>query len=204
MRRLAAAVALAGAFSAAAFAEGRYAQAFPKEPALPYLAVDKPLESKYKFDELLAFLEKNSAGKNGSASRGRIVFEKAQCLKCHKYGAAGEGVGPDLSQISKRFKRCDTLEAMIYPSKAISDQYRSTQVVTKQGRTFLGLASAPQDGVITILLQDGSKATVKVSEIDQKFDSLISVMPEQLLDPLTKEEIADLFAFLESDPGPGK
>jgi hypothetical protein len=28
----------------------------------------------------------------------------------------------------------------------------------------------------------------------------VSVMPEKLLDPLTKAEIADLFAFLESEP----
>ena len=41
---------------------------------------------------------------------------------------------------------------------------------------------------------------IKVSDIDQRFDSLVSVMPEQLLDPLTKQEIADLFAYLESDP----
>jgi putative heme-binding domain-containing protein len=187
-----------------------YGQAFPKEPPLPDAGAVTST-SKYKFDELLAYLT-DGEGKKGDAVKGRLVFEKAQCVKCHKYGAAGEGVGPDLSEISKRFKRFDTLEAIIYPSKAISDQYRSTQIVTKQGRTYLGLASAPQDGVITILLQDGSKATVKVSEIDQKFDSLISVMPEQLLDALTKEEIADLFAFLESDPaavtgagaGPGK
>jgi hypothetical protein len=28
----------------------------------------------------------------------------------------------------------------------------------------------------------------------------VSVMPERLLDELTKQEIADLFAFLESEP----
>jgi putative heme-binding domain-containing protein len=175
-----------------------YAQAFPKEPPLPDAGAVTST-SKYKFDELLAYLTEGE-GKKGDVKRGKMVFEKAQCIKCHKYGTEGEGVGPDLTMISKRFKRFDTLEAIIYPSKVISDQYRSTQIVTKQGRTFLGLASAPQDGVITILLQDGSKTTVKVSDIADKFDSLISVMPEQLLDPLNKQEIADLFAFLESTP----
>jgi putative heme-binding domain-containing protein len=175
-----------------------YGQAFPKEPPLPD-AGTATSTSKYKFDELLVYLT-DGPGKKGDVAKGRKVFEKAQCIKCHKYGTEGEGVGPDLTMISKRFKRFDTLEAIIYPSKAISDQYRSTQIVTRQGRTFLGLASAPQDGVITILLQDGSKTTVKVADIDMKFDSLISVMPEQLLDTLTKEEIADLFAFLESTP----
>jgi hypothetical protein len=60
-----------------------FAQTFPKEPALPDVAADKPVVSKYKFEELLTFLEKDPVGRSGDASRGRVVFEKAQCLKCH-------------------------------------------------------------------------------------------------------------------------
>jgi putative heme-binding domain-containing protein len=176
-----------------------YAQAFPKEPALPNITADKPQESKYKFDDLLSYLEKNAAGKNGTASRGRIVFEKAQCIKCHKYGQIGEGLGPDLTTVSKRFKRSDILESIIYPSKVISDQYRSSLILTKSGQRYDGLA-APQGDLVTILLSDGSKVTLKRDEIDQQYASLVSVMPERLLDTLTKEEIADLFSFLESEP----
>ena len=47
----------------------------------------------------------------------------------------------------------------------------------------------------------GSKLTLKKDDVEQQFVSLVSVMPERLLDPLTKQEIADLFAFLESEPG---
>jgi putative heme-binding domain-containing protein len=176
-----------------------YTQAFPKEPALPNLATDKPPESKYKFEDLLAFLDKSPAGKNGSAARGRVVFEKAQCLKCHKYGKDGEGIGPDLTTVSKRFKRVDILESIIYPSKVISDQYRSSLIITKKGQRLDGLA-APQGDVVTVLLSDGSKVTIKKDDIDQQFASLVSVMPERLLDVLTKNEIADLFAYMESEP----
>jgi putative heme-binding domain-containing protein len=168
---------------------------------LPDVASDKPPESKYKYADLLAFLEKDPAAKKGSPARGRIVFERAQCLKCHKYGKDGEGVGPDLTAVSKRFKRADILESIIYPSKVISDQYRSTFIVTRKGQQFNGLA-APQGDSVTVLQSDGSKVTLKKDEIEQQFASLISVMPERLLDPLTKEEIADLFAFLESEAKP--
>jgi putative heme-binding domain-containing protein len=176
-----------------------FGQAFPKEPALPDVVSDKPPESKYKFEELLAFLEKDPAGRTGDPARGRTVFEKAQCLKCHKFGTEGEGIGPDLTTLSKRFKRADTLESIIYPSKVISDQYRSTLIVTKKGQQILGLA-APQGDTVTVLQSDGTKVTLRKDEIEQQFASLISVMPERLLDPLTREEIADLFVFLESEP----
>jgi len=45
-----------------------------------------------------------------------------------------------------------------------------------------------------------NKVTLRKKDIDQQYASLTSVMPEKLLDALTKKEIADLFAFLESEP----
>jgi putative heme-binding domain-containing protein len=176
-----------------------YAQTFPKELALPDVASNKPAESKYKYDDLLAFLEKDPAGQKGDVERGKAVFTKAQCIKCHKYGKEGEGIGPDLSTVSKRFKRQDILESIYYPSKVISDQYRSSVIVTKKGVQFTGLA-APVGDTVTVLQNDGTKVTLKKDEIDQQFASLTSVMPELLLDLLSKEEIADLFAYLESEP----
>jgi len=176
-----------------------FAQTFPREPALPNLVADKPAESRYKFDELLAFLEKDPAGKKGDPARGRLAFEKGQCIKCHKFGKEGEGIGPDLTTLSKRFKRIDTLESLFFPSKVISDQYRSTTIETRNGQRINGLM-APQGDMVTILQSDGSKITLKKAEIEQQFASLVSVMPEKLLDQLTKQEIADLFAFLESEP----
>ena len=44
------------------------------------------------------------------------------------------------------------------------------------------------------------KVTLKKDEIEQQIASLVSVMPEKLLDTLTKQEIAELFAFMESEP----
>jgi len=177
-----------------------FGQTFPQEPPLPDAVLLASSDSRYKFDELRDFLEKDPSGTKGNAERGRVVFEKAQCLKCHKYGAAGEGVGPDLTTLSKRFKRIDTLESLFYPSRVISDQYRSTTIVMKNGQQFSGLA-APQGDVVSILLSDGTKMTVKKDDIEQQFASLVSVMPDKLIDQLTKEEIADLFAYLESEPG---
>jgi putative heme-binding domain-containing protein len=174
-----------------------FSQAFPREPALPDAAGDKASVSRYRFEELASFLE--GEGKNGDPTRGRLIFEKAQCLKCHKYGKEGEGIGPDLTTLSKRFKRHDVLESIYYPSKVISDQYRSTMILTKKGAQVVGLA-APQGDRVTVLQSDGTKLTLKKDDIERQVASLISVMPEKLLDPLTRREIADLFAFLESEP----
>jgi hypothetical protein len=81
----------------------------------------------------------------------------------------------------------------------ISDQSRSTVLVTTRGQQFTGLA-APMGGTVTLLQSDGTKVVLNAGDIEQQYASLVSVMPEKLLDVLTKDEIADLFAFLESEP----
>ena len=60
------------------------------------------------------------------------------------------------------------------------------------------MASAQGD-VVTLLLSDATKVSLRKDEIESQFSSLISVMPEKLLDELTLPEIADLFAFMETD-----
>ena len=65
--------------------------------------------------------------------------------------------------------------------------------------TITGLA-APQGGMITVLQLDGTKVVLKEGDIDIRVASTISPMPEKLLDELTKAQIADLFAYLESEP----
>jgi putative heme-binding domain-containing protein len=176
-----------------------YSQAFPTAPALEIKSAVSTPEGKYKFGELLDYLTKDASGQKGDVVRGKLIFTKAQCVKCHKFGSEGEGVGPDLTTLSKRFKRSDTLESIIFPSKVISDQYRSTTIQTKKGVRIDGLA-ATQGDVVTVLVSDGSKVTLRKDEIEGQYASLTSVMPENLLDPLSRQEIADLFSYLESEP----
>jgi putative heme-binding domain-containing protein len=173
-----------------------FSQCFPREPRLVSSVAATATPSRYSFEELCMYLETNQHA--GDKARGRLVFEKAQCIKCHRFGSLGEGIGPDLTTVSKRFQRRDILESIVYPSKTISDQYRSTTILTKKGLRLDGLA-APQGDCISLLQSDGSKLTVARSDVEQQFASLVSVMPERLLDALTKQEIADLFVFLESD-----
>src|SRR5262249_42888834 len=143
-----------------------FGQVFPKEPALADLN-DESTPSKYDYKDLLTYLT-TGEGKKGNAERGKKVFEKASCLKCHKFGKDGEGLGPDLSNVSKRFKRADVLESIYYPSKVISDQYRSTTIVTVKGQRLTGLVAAQGD-TLTVLQNDGNKTTLRKKDVDQQF-----------------------------------
>ncbi len=173
-----------------------YAQSFPKAPSLPE-TIGRKGASKYTVEGLRAFLATDPKGRGGDSLRGRAVFAKAQCLKCHRVGKEGEGVGPDLTAVAKKFDRDYVLDSILSPSRVISDQYRSSTVATTRGLVLNGLA-VPQGDRLVLLLSDGTKATLEKGEIESQVASLVSVMPEGLLDDLSQAEIADLMQFLES------
>jgi putative heme-binding domain-containing protein len=170
-----------------------YADEFPDRPRaeLPVAAA----ESKWKIEELTEHLSSELGGK-GSLTQGAAVFEKATCSKCHRIGQRGDSIGPDLTSVSRRFTKREVLESIVFPSHIISDQYASKTVITTSGKTYNGLLGTGAPGERVVLQNDGKKITIQEAEIDQIIPTTKSVMPDNLLDSLSLEEISDLFAFL--------
>jgi putative heme-binding domain-containing protein len=170
-----------------------YSQKFPDE-----LAAELPKESdgnKWSYDELLAFLD-SAEGKAGNPQAGAQLFTTtAQCVKCHRFNGSGESAGPDLTSVSQRFQRREVLESIVYPSHVVSDQYQSYTVLAN-GRAYVGIITKHPDGSVTVLQSDGGKETLPADEIEEIELSKTSTMPDGLLNPLTLEQVADLFAFL--------
>ena len=169
-----------------------YAATFPNE-----LPAELPKESqpnKWSYEELLAFLD-SPEGKTGNAARGAVAFKDAQCINCHRFSGRGESLGPDLTNVANRFQTKEILESIVYPSQVVSDQYAS-QVVVANGKTYMGVAAKGADGSITVLQSDGQKVQLAAADIEDVRASKLSSMPEGLLNRLSLEQVADLFAFL--------
>lgn len=174
-----------------------FAMTYPNEPAAK-LPVDDAT-AKWTLDELATFLGSPEASR-GDAARGEKLFAKAKCADCHRYGDRGEGIGPDLSTVSKRFQKKEILESILHPSQTISDQYASQIVQLQDGRTINGLVSPQPEGGVIVLMNDGQKVPLAKEQIDSMHPSKTSAMPAGLLNALTLEEIADLFQYLGTPP----
>jgi putative heme-binding domain-containing protein len=170
---------------------------FPDMPA-PELPVESK-ENHWTYQELLSFLNGPQAS-HGVAERGAALFEKAQCIKCHRYGTRGDTVGPDLTNVSRRFQTKEILESILFPSQVISDQYASQTIVTTDGKSYTGLVAPNGDGALVVLQPNGEKVEIPESDVEEKSRSKTSAMPEGLLNTLTLDEIADLFAYLSNPP----
>lgn len=139
----------------------------------------------------------------GNAERGAKVFRDALCNRCHRSGLAGPAVGPDLTFVARRFSRGDMLESIIAPSRSVAENYRNVSVVTESGQAYVGrLVSEGDFRSEKIKLSVEPLRPGKIVEIDKKqiaeqkmHDT--SPMPQGLLDTFSREEIADLLAYLE-------
>ncbi|HEY5311591.1 MAG TPA: c-type cytochrome, partial [Pirellulales bacterium] len=145
--------------------------------------------------DILAHLA-SPEGRQRHAQQGALVFEKAQCAKCHRYGGRGESIGPDLTTFGRRFHKKEILESILYPSQVISDQYASKTMTTTTGLSYTGIVTPVAGNKVVVLQANGEKIAIPKSRIDEVLPSKKSAMPEGLLNALTLEEIADLFAYL--------
>ncbi|HJQ78532.1 MAG TPA: HEAT repeat domain-containing protein, partial [Lacipirellulaceae bacterium] len=176
-----------------------YAQTFPNE--LPAELPKEAQPNRWSYEELASYLE-SAEGQSGSPSRGAQAFTTAQCIKCHRFNGRGEGIGPDLTTVAQRFQRKEILESIVYPNQVVSDQYAS-QIVIAGGKTYTGIAARSANGDMTVLQSDATKVQLAAADIEDVQTSKTSSMPEGLLNTLTLEQVADLFAFMMNSPEPG-
>ena len=142
------------------------------------------------------------AATTGDKAAGKAIFDKV-CATCHKFGDAGKEIGPDLTTIASLRKRPEIIESLLWPSKVIEDKYQPTLIQTKDGDIISGLVLKENARAVTIATSDHPEAPVEVlkSKIQERAKSTTSMMPENLLDAYTPEQISGLIALLLAGPG---
>jgi putative heme-binding domain-containing protein len=171
----------------------------PKLPDTP----QRPFVHAWTINELQPALPELNHGRN--FERGRAMFTAALCIQCHRFGDQGVAVGPDLANIAARFSRRDILETILLPSKVVEDKYRALVIVTDDGRVVTGQIAGGDANSLAIAtdpLAPAHVVRVARSSIESRTVSKTSIMPEGLLNSLSREEVLDLLAFLESAGDP--
>ncbi len=124
---------------------------------------------------------------------GRVLFNKL-CASCHALYGHGGAIGPDLTG-SGRDNLDYLLENVVDPSATVNADFRMAVVSMLDGRVLNGLVRARTDRTIT--LQSQNEAVVlERKEIERIDPSPLSLMPEGQLDPLSPDDVRDLFAYL--------
>jgi putative heme-binding domain-containing protein len=136
----------------------------------------------------------------GDRGRGRDVFfgKKATCGLCHAVRGEGGHIGPDLSTIGAIRSGRDVLESIVFPSASFARGYEPYVVATRGGTVHTGTLARETAEAIFLHAADRSEIRVARADIDSIEPGRVSIMPQGLDAQLSRQELGDLLAFLQS------
>ncbi len=137
----------------------------------------------------------------GDSDRGRELYndpKRLACTKCHKVLGAGGEVGPDLTNIAGKFPRDVIIESVLEPSKQIVEGYRTQVVVTKEGLVLTGIVKEQSADELILVDAEGQRRRIQKQNIEESKTSGLSLMPVSLASGISKQDFADLIAYLET------
>ena len=131
----------------------------------------------------------------GDPARGKQVLEK-NCGRCHLAAHGRAQVGPDLSGVNNKSKE-ELLTSILNPSAAIDPRFINYILTTKDGTIHDGVIGSETPGMITLRngSEDGDDVILR-SNIAEMRASAVSLMPEDLEESMSKQDLADVIAYL--------
>lgn len=157
----------------------------------------------YTVSDVLALADGHLQKRN--FQRGRELFIVGTCYSCHRLAGEGGGVGPDLTTSASRYTLPDLLENIVEPSKVISDQYESIILERTDGIVVVGRVLGEESGTLLVAAnaaQPNEVTEIKLSDIESRQRSPVSLMPLKLLNTMNAEEALDLIAYILSGGDP--
>jgi putative heme-binding domain-containing protein len=137
----------------------------------------------------------------GNVQRGKAVFAKS-CAICHRVEGVGHIVGPELQALSNK-SPLYLLTEILDPNRNVDSRYLAYAAVTRSGRSLTGLLASESATSITLRSQEGKEQVLLRSELEELQSTGKSLMPEGLEKELSKQDLADLIAYLTAQRPPG-
>jgi putative heme-binding domain-containing protein len=158
-----------------------------------YIDLDKQRDH---LEELAPLLE------GGDPGSGREVFssEKAGCSSCHNINGSESGglLGPNLGLVGKTRNGKEILDSIIYPGAGTVPGFEPFKCETMDGQEYTGVVTQEGPDAIWIRNKDTTATKVETRRIKTMTGVAMTVMPKRIEDSLTKNELRDLLAYLES------
>jgi putative heme-binding domain-containing protein len=136
----------------------------------------------------------------GDVRRGQAIFNSPQaaCSSCHRMGYLGGDVGPDLTSIGGSRTDLDLLEAVVYPSASFVRSYEPWIASLKDGEEHSGVLRRETAEEIVLATGPGAEVRIGRGDLAELRSGAVSTMPAGLDAQLTRQQLADLIAFLKN------
>jgi putative membrane-bound dehydrogenase-like protein len=135
------------------------------------------------------------------SARGKTVFKKV-CSTCHRLENEGVEVGPNLLSALRNKTPEMLLIDILDPSREVDPRFLNYQIVAKSGRVLTGMIASESASSLTLRRAEKVEETILRNQIEEIQATGKSLMPEGLEMQLSKQELADVIAYLLSVAGP--
>jgi putative heme-binding domain-containing protein len=135
--------------------------------------------------------------RTGNVALGAELFKtKGTCANCHIVSGVGKNVGPDLTEIGSKLSREAMLVSILDPSAGISHNYENYAALTSSGQVINGLLVSKTDDQVVLKDAQGIERTIPGDELEQFKKLEMSLMPENIHETLTADELVNLMEYL--------
>lgn len=139
-----------------------------------------------------------AAGAQGDTQRGVQVFRDAKfaCMSCHQVGEHGGTVGPALTDVGKRLKPEEIVEAVLWPRRQVKPEFTAWTFLLTSGQTRQGYKRGETKDVIEIFDATTQRTeSLPRNQIEEQHEAG-TLMPEGLASALSDAQRRDLLRFL--------
>lgn len=134
-----------------------------------------------------------------SVEEGKLLFAQRACSACHTTKESeAELLGPGLAGIGKRLSREEMLEEIEFPSRIIKPSMGAIRITKTNGQVLLGRVVNANEKEISLMLIGNQVVTIPRNDILRSEDEKKSLMYENLLSNLSKEQVNSLLDYMLS------
>ena len=127
-------------------------------------------------------------------AHGREIFLQ-RCVSCHQLEGQGFAVGPDLVTVRSNGKE-KLLIAMLDPNREVAPNFTNYQIETRDGETYDGIVVNETSSAVTLRAAYAKDTVVPRLNIARLRSLGTSIMPEELENGLSHQDVADLLEYL--------
>lgn len=166
-----------------------------KDPAIKERA-QKMFQLSAAGDRMKVFEEyKSVLALKPNPANGRAVF-KQHCSACHRLDREGVPVGPDLFGIRNQEREVILLHTIV-PEYEIVPGFAAYRLRLKDGRELEGMIATESATHVGLRRALGEEESVARDQIESMEASGLSLMPQELEKNMTRQDMADLVAYLK-------
>jgi putative heme-binding domain-containing protein len=136
---------------------------------------------------------------DGDAAKGKRVFSLktgADCASCHEVAPGRNSLGPNLAGIGTKLGKEALYDAIINPSAGVAHEYVAWVLTTRTQGQVIGILAEDTPQRVVVKTESGEEIRLKPGDITARRQSRLSLMPEDLVNRMTEQELVDLVEYL--------